>query len=342
MALLHMDGFDTYADAAALATGGFYSTVTSLFLSNGGRFGGGALNPNGNKSWVDRNVTPGSTTLWTGFAYRYETGSATGYTTLGVWFYSTIGIETVFGLRGSDGVVALLRGSTVLASGPSTLKDGAWHWIEVKNTFSSTAGAMELWIDGVQTLTVSGVSTRSNASATGISAVRIGCDVSATSFRVDDWYILDTSGAAPNARLGDSRITTLVPTNDASPNQGVPSGGTAHFALADELPFNASDYLTLDNTVGYEERFGISALPYDPTAIHAVQVRACAWKSDAGAANAKVGVVSGAAQASGAAAPLLTTALAQISGTFVVNPDGGAAWTKPALSAAKINFVVSA
>lgn len=343
MALLILDGFDGYAngtDAAAPygMTGNF-----SVFNTTAGRFGGCAWTASsGGNAYFSFN-TVNATEFWVGGAIVAGTGQSAN-TLIG--FAGSGGIEATLSLDPATGTLSAYRGrlGTLLgASAASTMALNAWRWIEIHFKLDGSTGIFEVWLDGVRVINLTGVNTKNSAS-TAITSIFFG-DTSSGSNNIvlDDLYVLDTTGSAPaNTRLGDMRISTLVPASDATPNDGTPNSGSNHYSRVSEAPGWDGDttYLTVANMTGQQEVFGFSALPTTPDKIIAVVPTFAARKTEAGASSAHLTVKSGVTSVNGVSKALSTTYVGYRDAPLVNDPNTGAAWTAAAIAALKAGYVV--
>jgi hypothetical protein len=333
MALLHMDGFDSYSVLADL---GFeYSAFTGTLSTTGGRYGGGAYQADDSDGKrLIKILASTYTELWQGCAVKHTGAGAQQGTVFN--FTSSFGAEVQITYDPSTNTWSAYRGdrATSLGTYAGMLNATSWHWVEARCVFSPTVGVVELWIDGVRVINLTAQNTRQNGSATGFNQVILG-DVSThhTLKVFDDWYVLDTSGSVNNARLGECRINTLVPTSDASPNNGTRSTGASNFSCVDEAQNNTTDYVDLTNTSGQTELYGMSDLSVTPTAIYAVRNVVQAQKTDVDALSLSAIIKSNTTTATG-------TAVVQTNGAYVhtlqiqeVDPDTSAAWTFSGINA---------
>lgn len=343
--LLAMDGFDTYTQYSDVNMVGYYTggtTYPSIDLT-GGRFGGGALAFNSYMRCMRVPLARAATELWCGGAFKTSGGNK----------------ATVFTLNSADGtdlcsiglsaasvpivIKGQANGSTMLGTGPVSIAANAWHWIEARVKLSSFAGEVEMWVDGVQVISVTGVNTTNGASDGAAAWLGIGpfADSGAQFMGWwDDFYVCDLLDAAPKSRLGDSRIETLVPTSDASPNNGTVSTGTTHFGVVDEPQFNTTDYTTLSNVTGQAETFGLSDLSYTPASIAAVRTIAVASKTGTDDASFTTEVANGGSTKDGTAHALGTTPTPFVD-VFAVDPSTNAAWTGAGVNAMTVAYKVA-
>ena len=327
--LLHVDGFDSYAVATDLYQE--YSIVgLGQFSTTSGRFGGGAFYISGNYNYIGWSTLSPLTNIWTGFAFSINPSDAgTGVITA---FQSGTGDEATVYYNVTTGQWNFYRGytNTSLGSVVYPISLGIYHWIEIHYVISTTVGIMELWIDGIQVLAISGANTTQNG-LTSFTSVVLGDSGATARGYYDDWYILDTTGTYNNTRLGDSRVETLRPQSDFGPNNGVPSTAGPHYKMINELQWNSSNTITLGSTSGNAEVFGMTSLTAAPTNIHAVRVLATAEKTDAGALSTNAIVVSSNVTANGNSIPL-TTSYSHIYNVFETDPNTGVPWTTSAIN----------
>jgi hypothetical protein len=82
-------------------------------------------------------------------------------------------------------------------------------------------------------------------------------------------------------RIGVSRICSLIPVSDATPNNGVPMTPGSHYQMVDKLSDNTGNtYIKLYSYDYQIELFGISHLPFTKGAIEGVRVINVVQKED--------------------------------------------------------------
>lgn len=337
MALLMMDGFDTYASVTDMNNNGWAGDGGGM-QTTGGRFNGCRLNTGSNR--IGKSWGTSETEIWFGGALNY--GSGGDYRVVAL--RSTINDEMCIQMNGTTGEVIAQRGTESFSLGRSAAgacSQGVWHWVECHFILSPTVGVFEVWVDGTRVLNITGANTRQNSGATGVVNIQFGSDYSGGATSWDDIYILNTSGSAPlNTRLGDCRIGCVLPSSDASPNNGTLSSGTSHFAVVNENPGHVdTSYSDITNTTGQEERFGVTSLPSAAQTVFAVKTQTWINKSDAGAANFEAEVVSGSSVAVSASHALSTSMIAY-EDIFPLDPNGSIAWTNTTVGAMKIGVVI--
>lgn len=167
-----------------------------------------------------------------------------------------------------DGGVELRRVGSALTSGGNlidslpagTIIAGSWYTFEILILPLNSGGEYDVAINGASVMSGTGVDTFD-----GIGAMTTTCgfqfrcigevsqsvviDVDDVMFGVDETSLLTVTQGLPVHEA-------LVPTSDIEAD-GTPSTGLDHYALVDEIPPGASDYVEFD-TAGDRERFGFS------------------------------------------------------------------------------------
>jgi hypothetical protein len=345
MSIVHMDGFDSYVNVADLGVEyTMYSSSNVAVNTSAGRFGASGLVFNSTSgSGIGRYIAS-TTQVWVGYAANLTAFNSLNSVLFHV--YGTAGAECT--VTYYNGILKVVRGTgsgTVVGTYSVTISTGVWHWFEFHYTYGTSSGVCEVWMDGVQLCAFSGNTT--NAGSGSIAAVAIGCGTPSGSGlygftgTVDDLYIIDVAaGGANTTRLGDSKIETLVPTSNAGPNDGTASAGS-NYQCVDDATLDTADYVTITNTTGQEELYGVGALSSSPYAIFATRAVLVSTKVDAGPAFIKPVVVSGGTEVDGVAQPVLYPSWARQYTIYETDPHTSAAWTMSALNAAKVGAKVA-
>lgn len=313
MALLWCDGFDHYGTSTARMLDGAYAEVgtsVSLVTTNPRtgthhlRITGGS----GQAATFCRRVLGGAkTTVGIGAVFYYTSlpsgnncqrvfgfYDATNATQLAIVVQSTGTIEAWRGAAGSGTSLGVTSSPVVVAS--------AYQHIEAVVLFSQTVGTVEVRVNGVTVLSVSGVDT-CNTALTECSQVYIGGAGSATqtdsTHYIDDVFCYDNTSSYNNTFIGDRRVLTLFPDANTATADWTAVGAASGYLCIDEAsPNDDTDYITAA-TVGLVSQFGLQNLPAGISVINAVVMVERARKTEAGTANTQVSVVSGASTSNG-------------------------------------------
>lgn len=222
-------------------------------------------------------------------------------------------------------------GSTLYTSPAGTVIVNAWHYLCFGCIVHDSAGQAFLSLDGELLYSGTGLDTR-----TGLgSNIEFACIGHGNSGNIgnrenDDWYIEDTY----DVNLPERRVETLVPNGDSTPLDWVPSTGSTHYTMVNELGFSDADYLS-GSFVDDKDMMTLGDLSTIPEEIDGVMVFGRGYKTDAITRKLNYGLKSGAVEVNGPDHTLLGSATG---GTNVnlTDPNTGVAWTGLGVNAALV------
>lgn len=354
MALIHWDGLDSYNSISDF----YNSDIRFLYHGNaawynyGGRFNGATLRSSGFNNSDTYQFYVGAENIskvWVGRA-QYSSGATNSQNIYLFVGRSNTGIESTVTID-TDGSIKAYRGdkSTLIGNtAPAIFTRDKWHWVEIYYGMDSSNGAIDVWVDNKQVLTVTGANTKQNPSGTANLYTITYCGEWYNGFTVnDDFYILDTNGPAPyNNRLGDLRISTVYPTSDLGGTNSsfTSTNAGSHFAAVNDaiVGYNTNKYLYANAAnIGETELFANPGIGGSPNTIFAVGVINITTKSDVGNGSIQNVLVDtnditykGNAQYEfyGSWTPNRTT--------YVNNPATGNTWKNSELANTKFGFAV--
>lgn len=319
MTLLYIDGFETQ-DSSRYDAGG-----TIGFSSSGTRFGYGYC-LDVSRPIFSKSLGSNETTLITGFALKTNGDS------FGVAFVGDGGVSTNSSiyLQPNGGINAYrgnIGGTDLGGAAPAgSYPTNAWFYLEIKAVIDNSSGSIEIKIDGVTKLNVTGVDTRLTTS-TGCDKIIYTYQTTGGNRQMDDLYICNASGSVNNGFLGDVRVATLAPTGNGNSSQLVGSDGnsTDNYLLVDESPPNTTDYVA-SATSGNKDSYVMGDLPGGAATILGVQQVARLIKTDAGAMSAKHLIRTAATNYTSAGFALST---GWVTYTYIreTNPNTSVAWS---------------
>jgi hypothetical protein len=224
----------------------------------------------------------------------------------------------------ANGTIELKRGATVVASSAAgVMPIGVWSYVEASATINDTTGVFEVKVNGITAATFNG-DTKNAGTNTTIDAVQIYLTGFNYTHYIDDFYICDDTGSAPqNSYLGEVRIHALVPNGAGSLTQMTPSAG-ANYTTVDELPYSATDYVR--GSSGQTDLYTASDLPGGVSTIFGVQANAIAKKTDAGNLSGRTKIKAGTTTVSGTTTALISSDIV-LTDVRALNPDTSTAWT---------------
>jgi hypothetical protein len=244
-----------------------------------------------------------------------------------------------------DGGIQVRRGSrsgTIIGetAGP-VLVANAWQHIEIKLGIDSVAGFVEIRVDGVTVLNVTGVDTQG---ASGDIAQLTWYNFSPSSsgdstfqMYIKDLVVWNTAGAYNNDFLGSVFVVNLVPDGDVALNWAPSTGSTGWNLLDNSPPLDATQYISADNTPPDAYVCTLTNLPPDITSVRGVMTVQRSRKIDGGDGNLQVSVISGSDEQAGADRPV-TTAFTYWFDIFEEDPATGAPWTPTAVDAMNLKI----
>lgn len=171
------------------------------------------------------------------FAINFDSG--------GGWivrFRLSGGANCTVAMGAADGLIRLYRGTNtgvLLATGTNPLTHSTWYWIVCKITAKdSPNGAMEVLVNGVSEVSVSGVDTRNTITGDHFDSVYFAN--SAAGFYLDDYH---QSAAGVLSALPAQHVFRWLPTGDDTITSTSSGGGAGTYANVDEYgPVSTADY----------------------------------------------------------------------------------------------------
>jgi len=351
------DSFDCYTDltqnydsviqANSISAITISNTATRTGL-NGLKSGSGSFATFGGQSYIQQAFNSNLATVIIGFAIQPKTwGSvdSSGYTyqllTLvdGGFEQCHIGIT-------NGGQISAWRGTTLLGISTNALALNVWRYLEVKTTIHNSTGAIEIRVDGVVWLTLTGLNTRAGTSNNYATSLALGTFTSVIdaariplTWYIDDLVTLDTTGSYNNTYIGDVAIKCKFPNANGTTQQWTRNTGANNYAAVNENPPDGDTTYVSDATVGEIDRNLYPATT--GTLVKAVIARPFARKDDGVARSIRAVTKSGATLGDNGADFALSTSYAYYHGLFETDPNTSAAWLIAAVNAAEFGVKVT-
>ena len=183
----------------------------------------------------------------------------------------------------------------------------SWYYVEIKAKIHDTLGTIDVQINGVNELSLTGVDTKYTANTRTDGVKFEGASEHPACY--DDIYFLNCSVSPNITFLGDSRVDVMYPTSDHSV-AWTRSAGTANWQNVDDNDSGTGD-IDDDTTYNYsstatnEDVFDVEDPPVlVDEVVHALAVAWTAKKDDAGSRSVKCLIHSGAGTEYGTAVSL--------------------------------------
>lgn len=282
MALVWMESFDHEGSNANLLLKG-YSQAGGGGSFVTGRFGNGWGN---NRGLVLYRTIPTQTEYVIGFAFKlssFVTGRAF------LRFYDASGNLQGELRAGSSNTIIYARNGTTLATGSTSLITSTWYYIEWKLLVDNATGYSEVRINGDVEMTFTGdtqASANANIGQFGFDGEYSVFSDSGSVFSLDDIYVLDTTGSAPNDDfLGDVRVECLFPNDNGNSSQflGSDSNSTDNYLLVDDTSPDGDTTYVEDDVVSDKDTYAYTDLEVTTGIVYGVQLVPMVRKTDTGA-----------------------------------------------------------
>lgn len=338
MALRWIDGFDYYdTNAVALVYEEWSNNARLTILAGGGRNGTQGLRSqatsggSSGNGYVRKTISGTETTIIVGFGLLVVNND-TGTIELCSLDENAAGVDHI-SLRLTTGTstygLSVGRGNyTELGSAAAVIPDGTYVYVEMKAVIHDTTGSVEVRVNGVTVINVTGVDTR-NGGVPAVTQVLIGNgrgNANNYDIRQDDVYVCDGTGSLNNGFLGDSRVAALYPTGAGTTTQWTPSAGS-NWQNVDEAPPDEDTTYNSETTAGEIDLYAMANLPSTAGSVAGIKEVAYHRKDDAGARTLRHVLRTGATNYEGA--DIAVADGYTYAGTVLreLNPNTGVAWT---------------
>lgn len=239
---------------------------------------------------------------------------------------------------GTEGSVSVVRDPTLLGRSDPVVAAGGYHHFECKTKIANSGGYIEVRINEVTVLNLTGIDTQltGNAEASQIS-IREGGTVADTAqfgfMDIDDVFAWDDDASDLENTVVDwvgDKGCYYLPTNaDTAEADWTLSTGATGYTLLDETTPNDADYIA-DTTGAARSIFGVAALPGNVAEVIAMMPVIRARKEESGSVTLRGGVVVGASESYTPDASPSTTFAYMTPGPKTIDPDTGVAWANDA------------
>lgn len=238
-------------------------------------------------------------------------------------------------LLGTDGALEARRGTTVLGRTIPIIGAGAYQHIEVYAKASNSVGAIEIRVDEVTRLNLTGIDTVATANVE-FSQWAFGHEINGSSAMIDfaDMYANDTTsdGSGCDTFIGDVKSGWFSVNADTAQADFTLSSGAVGYSLLSEEPANDSTYIDTASPTAQSD-FGLEDGPANMSEILTVRPALRAMKDDAGTCTIAPSIISNGDKAVVSDQPI-TTAFAYYDSNVPVDPDTGVPWTPSGFNAA--------
>ena len=318
MTLLWCESFEGYeANIRSLLDGGWEetedSTGVSSLVTTPVRTGTNSLHfvyYVGSAFDFIRSVPSAPSTIGTGFSFYVDALPSTANRLVMVDFRDNANVPNLSVLCQTTGDISVFKGdqsngTTLTTTSAPSIKAGTWNHVEVQATFNGSTGSVEVRVNGVAVISLSGINTLSDASeVAGASGGAANCGYVGYPGRsnasggaawvdvyYDDIYTYDMLGSYNNDWIGDIKVHPLRPNADTAQ-----ADWTGSYTDIDDSTVDDEDTYVSAGAPGspseLTSEFELENLPTTGGTIRAVVVSNRIRKDTAGAVDYQAGVVS--------------------------------------------------
>lgn len=218
-----------------------------------------------------------------------------------------------------------------ITSGPVVIANG-WRHYEIKVVLSNTTtGSVEVRIEGVTVLSVTGIRTASDKAGytASISNVywRNARQISVgPSMYLKDVIVWDGTGTRNNDFMGSCQVYKIIPQSDVSLGWTPNTGTTGYNLINETSPDDDTGYINAPYPVPSPSTFNMTDLPVNVTSVRGVQVIHRSKKTDGGDGNVQTRVITTGGNSDGSDRTI-STAYTYWSDVFDAAP-GATNWNK--------------
>jgi hypothetical protein len=341
MSLVYLDSCGDFYTTSDLSRRFDVVTGSPTVSNVAGRREGGGIILSGTGDRLQKNI-PALTTYVVGIAFKLDTLVATDILS----FKEGSTVHIIVRVT-ATGAIEVLRGPdpgttiSMAITDAGLVFSGIYSYLEAKILVDNASGTIDIDLNGTNELTMNTQDTANGGTPT-IDNIEI--EGSSGTLSIDDFYILNTVGAAPqNERLGDTRVDAVLPQADGATNNFPtlePVTPTTSFDKVDDTaPDDDASYVGSDGS-GDRELFDMADLP-DPggvSAIYSVQLNLLVRK-DKTTARSVQGVVISDVTTDLGAVQATQSAYSYIREIWDEDPDTGPAdWTDAGVNAAEFGM----
>lgn len=360
MALIHLEGFEGFGTTTG--TAGTTNVQNGLSAKYSGAFNnangvrvytpgwgsgyglGWGTNTFAPSNYIDFALPSGPTSVYVGFAYKSA---------------SPMSQQVLIGFRNLAGGQIHMRLDTVEGGGlrigranlttqlnaiTGVIQQGRWHYIECYVLINDTTGAYTVKVNGTTVMSGTNVDTRDGGTGT-LDTIRISggsgsADTIDGNVMIDDLYILDTTGGAPqNTFLGPIKIEGILPDGNGDTNNFTASAGSNYQCVDENPPNDDTDYVS-SGTSTHVDLYTHGNLSVVNGTIFGTQVNLSHKLDAAGTLTIRAKAKHSTTVGDGTSTAVTNTTYQYLRHIFSVNPSTSAAWTPTEVNAAQFGVEV--
>lgn len=213
------------------------------------------------------------------------------------------------------------------------------HYLKVKVKVHNSTGTIDIHLDGISVLSLTGLDTQQTANAYATQVIFGSTNNLFIHMDLDDIVVMDTTGSTFNDIMPDIHIEYRTPVGAGDSTDFTPSSG-ANYTCVDETNASGTTDTVSSSTIGHRDLYTMQDLTTAVGTVYGVDVSMLASKDDAGMRLIK-GVVKHGGTALAGTEHGLTTSDVYYNSLFTTNPSTSAAWTIAEVNAMQAGVEIS-
>jgi hypothetical protein len=256
-------------------------------ISSGGRVSGNCIRTGNTICYVSKTFDNQQT--W-GVAFAFKPSVLTAASNLMVSLFDGATSQIELGMEPTGAVrVTKNNNATLVSYASSPVLFNMWNHIEWKVKIDGSVGTVDIRLNGVSILSLTGQNTKQSANAYA-STVRLGSitAVPGGTWDWDDIIIYDGQINDPQGNpdihdfIGDCGLTWLLPNGDGTTTQFSRDSGTNNYLRVNEATPDGDTSYVADATVGHLDTYAMANLPGTIATVKSIAVVNYARKDDVG------------------------------------------------------------
>lgn len=350
MSLLFVEGFD----AATTVTGSGGETATERYILD--KYPAVVVNGRVFTGWGNLGVafTHGTTASAESGSHSLDFASPEGTIYFGFAFKPANVLDTndfISLINSTDGVthitfellgntrIRVYRGTqsgTVLTTTDPVIHPDRWFHLQAKVTISNTVGIIEIKINGITVVSLSGLDTRNGGTTDTITRFTVR-GIAASGSAIEDVYLIDDVWVDDAQYHGMKKVEHIAVNAAGDTTDWTPSAGS-NFQNVDETPKDGDTTYNESSTTNNIDLFNMASLVNITSSISGIQVNVDS-RVTVSAINLRTKIKSGATTANGASKSISdTTNYQTVYEVSETDPNTAAAWLVAGINAVQTGY----
>lgn len=237
----------------------------------------------------------------------------------------------------ASGTLSVRAGSTVLGTTTNVVTVNTWYYFELKVLCNATTGTVDLYVNGSNWLTLSGVDTKAGANNYHDSFLLYG---QPKPCMFDDVYFLDGTGSVNNDVLGNRKVVAISPNAAGDDSDWTPSAGSNYQNVDDGALLDEDTTYNETSTNAHQDLFNYGNLPANVSSVDGIQINT-ETRVTAGTMDISAVSKTGTTTDTGSAVTVTSTSYVSTVRVIEEDPDTATAWTPGGVDGAQFGVLAN-